>query len=124
MDETERVVAEYRIRHSPGQASYLVLPGAAVLEMLESRSGGGAFASVRAALSMPLDMSRYPVLYVTDMSVPMDAISGAMSRIAMAGEIPHVIVVGIGYPVDDFSKSMAVRSKDLTPVADPARRAG
>ena len=68
----------------------------------------------------PNSDDRYPVLYVTDMSVPMDAILGAISLMTMAGEIPPLIVVGIGYPVDDCSKSMAVRSRDLTPVADPA----
>ena len=62
---------------------------------------------------------RYGVLYMTDMSAPMDALSGAIHLMSFQGEIPPVIVVGVGYRADSILQTLAVRSRDLTPVDDP-----
>ncbi|MEE2776024.1 MAG: alpha/beta hydrolase-fold protein [Acidobacteriota bacterium] len=61
---------------------------------------------------------RYGVLYVTDMSAPIHAIADAIHLMGFAREIPPMIVVGVGYPVDSIVQTLAVRSRDLTPVED------
>ena len=61
----------------------------------------------------------FGVLYLTDTSAPMGGLADLIHMIAFAGEMPPVIVVGVGYPVDSITQTLAVRTRDLTPVSHP-----
>jgi uncharacterized protein len=62
----------------------------------------------------PAPPSGYPVLFLTDGNgmFPLAAAQTALMGLAGKG----VIVVGIGYPTDDYMKPMMLRYRDLTPV--------
>jgi hypothetical protein len=63
----------------------------------------------------------YPVLYITDAnrSFPMAAnISSVLTF--PKGNLPEIIVVGIGYPIRDMADWAAWRTRDLTPTNDTA----
>jgi uncharacterized protein len=63
----------------------------------------------------------YPVLYVTDAnrSFPMVANSSTVLTFPK-GNLPEIIVVGIGYPIRDMADWAAWRTRDLTPTNDTA----
>ncbi len=68
----------------------------------------------------PRSKRQFGVLYVTDVNASLGALADEVHLMGMAGEIPLLIVVGIGYPVDSTAQALRVRTRDLTPVADPA----
>jgi predicted alpha/beta superfamily hydrolase len=35
-------------------------------------------------------------------------------------EVPEMVIVGIGYPVNDFRQALGLRTRDLTPTKDDA----
>jgi predicted alpha/beta superfamily hydrolase len=63
---------------------------------------------------LPPPPSGYPVIYVTDGNgmFPLAAAQTALMGLAGKG----ALVVGIGYPTDEFMQWMTLRYKDLTPV--------
>jgi uncharacterized protein len=64
----------------------------------------------------PAPPSGYPVLFLTDGNgmFPLAAAQTALMGLAGKG----AIVVGIGYPTDDFMKPMMLRYRDLTPATE------
>jgi uncharacterized protein len=65
---------------------------------------------------LPPPPSGYPVIYVTDGNGMFPLASAQMALMGLAGK--GAMVIGIGYPIDDFMKWMTLRYKDLTPVTE------
>jgi uncharacterized protein len=63
---------------------------------------------------VPAPPSGYPVVFVTDGNGMFPLAAAQMAILGLAGK--GAIVVGIGYPTDDFMKPMMLRYRDLTPV--------
>jgi uncharacterized protein len=63
---------------------------------------------------VPSPPSGYPVVFVTDGNGMFPLAAAQMALMGLAGK--GAIVVGIGYPTDDFMKPMMLRYRDLTPV--------
>jgi predicted alpha/beta superfamily hydrolase len=61
---------------------------------------------------------RYPVLYFSDANW----FFSAVSMLGMLG-IPPMIMVGIGYPTDDFVDIFRLRARDFTPTQSPTDEA-
>jgi uncharacterized protein len=59
--------------------------------------------------------SLYPVIYVLDANGLFGMASDTVRLLNRAGEVPEAIVVGIGYPVDNFIATFGFRTRDLTP---------
>lgn len=64
----------------------------------------------------PAPPSGYPVVFVTDGNGMFPLAAAQMALMGLAGN--GAIVVGIGYPTDDFMKPMMLRYRDLTPVTE------
>jgi len=84
---------------------------------LEPRAGGEAY---RIYVGLPLSYGRepqrdYPVVYGLDAEVGFASAVGITRFLALAEEIPEVIVIGIGYGAD-FATWQKRRVVDLTPV--------
>ncbi|MDR3511202.1 MAG: alpha/beta hydrolase-fold protein [Caulobacteraceae bacterium] len=63
--------------------------------------------------------ARFATVYVLDANGSF-AMATELARIlAAGGEIPPVVVVGIGYPVDFLSETVLQRLRDFTPTPDP-----
>ena len=64
---------------------------------------------------LPSDTTRYPVLYVLDgdPNLPMAAL--IQRNMSYDHEVPDVIMVGIGYQVDNFLSTRSFRVLDYTP---------
>lgn len=60
----------------------------------------------------------YPVLYVLDANMYFGMVNETVRLLEMAQEVPEMIIVGIGYPVSDFTQTFAPRSRDYTPSID------
>ena len=58
---------------------------------------------------------RYPVTYVLDGNVVFPFAVNTLRMFALFGETPETIVVGVGYPVQYFPETLALRWHDLTP---------
>ena len=58
----------------------------------------------------------YPVVYLTDSTDFFPTVAGNIHLLRLTGELPEVILVGIGYP--EGSPVMALRTRDLTPTLD------
>lgn len=61
---------------------------------------------------------RYPVLYLTDGNGYFSFVVGNLRMLQLTGEMPDVIVVGIGYANATVADVLAKRSRDLTPTLD------
>jgi len=64
------------------------------------------------------DTTRYPVLYVLDGNDAFPLAVGSARYLQLQHEIPALIIVGIGYPVDFYSETLVPRYLDYTPSAD------
>ncbi len=64
----------------------------------------------------PAPPSGYPVIFVTDGNGMFPLAAGQMALMGLAGK--GALVVGIGYPTDDYMKPMMLRYRDLTPVTE------
>jgi uncharacterized protein len=63
---------------------------------------------------IPRPPSGYPVLFVTDGNGMFPLAAAQMAIMGLEGK--GAIVVGIGYPTDDYMRPMTLRYRDLTPV--------
>lgn len=61
-----------------------------------------------------------PVLYTTDANTSFATMVETTRMLSFSGDIPPVIVVGLGYPTGRASDAMRLRNFELTPTADPA----
>jgi hypothetical protein len=64
----------------------------------------------------PAPPSGYPVIYVTDGNGMFPLAAAQMAIMALGGK--GAVVVGIGYPTDDYMRPMMLRYRDLTPVTE------
>ena len=62
----------------------------------------------------------YPVFYVLDADMLFGTAVDVSRALALGQELPEVIVVGVGYPVEAFVETVGVRVRDFTPTADSA----
>jgi hypothetical protein len=57
----------------------------------------------------------YPVLYMVDANADFGIVTGTLRSLTFLNDIPEVVVVGIGYPVENFKGALGFRTRDLTP---------
>lgn len=57
----------------------------------------------------------HPVFYVLDANGVFGLVTDTIRILQLSGELPELIVVGIGYPVDDFRETLDLRARDYTP---------
>jgi predicted alpha/beta superfamily hydrolase len=72
---------------------------------------------LRISVSTPPSGAAVPVLYALDPFITLDMVIG-LSRLFgsfSGGQIPRVLVVGVGYPTIDPGLVMGLRARDLTP---------
>ncbi|MFW6117351.1 MAG: alpha/beta hydrolase [Thermoproteota archaeon] len=62
----------------------------------------------------------YPVVYAADGNRSVFTISQVASMLATSGELPPLIVVGVGYPTDDPAEIFVRRTRDYNPPSDEA----
>jgi hypothetical protein len=62
----------------------------------------------------PAPPSGYPVIFVTDGNGMFPLAAAQMAIMALGGK--GAVVIGIGYPTDDYMRPMMLRYRDLTPV--------
>jgi predicted alpha/beta superfamily hydrolase len=68
----------------------------------------------------PRDTARYPVLYLLDGNLFFSLLQ-SMQRFYLSGqEVPEMIIVGVGYPINTVMESMPNRTLDYTPTRDTA----
>lgn len=60
----------------------------------------------------------YPTIYLTDANIHFGTVAEFIARLTFAQEIPEMIIVGIGYPIDNLMDVVGLRWKDLTPTKD------
>jgi predicted alpha/beta superfamily hydrolase len=62
----------------------------------------------------------YPSLYVLDANIGFGIVSNLVRILAtLHKEIPELVVVGIGYPIDGLADWVILRNRDLSPTSDP-----
>jgi predicted alpha/beta superfamily hydrolase len=62
----------------------------------------------------------YPSLYVLDANIGFGIVSNLVRILAtLHKEIPELVVVGIGYPINDLADWVILRNRDLSPTSDP-----
>ena len=61
-----------------------------------------------------------PVVYVTDGNSMLPIIANSARLLQIGGELPPLIIVGIGYATTASSEVLALRTRDLTPTLDTA----
>ncbi len=57
----------------------------------------------------------YPVLYMVDANADFGTVTGTLRSLTILNNIPEVVIVGIGYPVERFKDALGFRTRDLTP---------
>ena len=62
----------------------------------------------------PAPPSGYPAIFVTDGNGMFPLAAAQMAIMALGGK--GAVVVGIGYPTDDYMRPMTLRYRDLTPI--------
>ena len=58
---------------------------------------------------------RYPVLYLLDGDFSFPLAVSALRGLLLGGEVPRLIIVGIGYPTDSLPDWFVLRTRDYTP---------
>jgi predicted alpha/beta superfamily hydrolase len=96
-------------------SSPVTLPGASQFDLPSQIAGRTYRIFVYKPLTPP-PASGYPVIYVTDGNGMFPLAAGQMSLLALAGK--GAMVIGVGYPTDDFMKPMMLRYRDLTPATE------
>lgn len=87
-------------------------------ELLTIRSG---FVHQDFTLSVALPISyqdsdkSYPVLYVLDANLGFATARDIVNTMVVTEDMPELIVVGVGYPVERETDILATRTRDLTP---------
>jgi hypothetical protein len=66
---------------------------------------------------------RYPVLIVLDADIGFGTAVEGHRLMSLDDGLEEVLIVGIGYPVDDLQQTLVVRTRDLTPSVDQAKLA-
>jgi len=62
----------------------------------------------------------YPVLYMSDANGLFGTVTEIIRSLQMFRELPQMIIVGIGYPVNDFRETLSLRVRDLIPTKNDA----
>lgn len=57
----------------------------------------------------------YPTLYVLDANGVFGTVTETVRMLTALNEIPEIIIIGIGYPVNSLTKTFAFRTRDYTP---------
>jgi predicted alpha/beta superfamily hydrolase len=76
-------------------------------------------------VQLPMDYKnspdkKYPVWYNTDANRGFPLLANASTYLSYpSGEIPEIIVIGIGYLIKGMEEWAALRIRDLTPTSDP-----
>lgn len=60
----------------------------------------------------------YPVLYVLDANAFFGMVRETVHLLQLDGQFPELLIVGIGYPVNGFLETIALRTRDTTPTED------
>ncbi len=89
---------------------------------IESKHVGDSYRIFVATPLMPEPDTKHPVLYALDGNANYAA-AESIRLMSLGYELPQMHVVSIGYPVDTFAETMAVRQRDLTPNAGGALEA-
>lgn len=114
---TNLVLSSIHVQSKSSQKEDMKVPVAiegSRLLTIQSREVGGAFEiDVLLPLSYGSGNGRYPVVYLTDSTDFFPTVAGNIHLMRLSGELPEVIVVGIGYP--SGSPVMSLRTRDLTP---------
>lgn len=61
----------------------------------------------------------YPVLYALDANGEFGIVVETARLLQLGGEIPELVIVGIGYPVGHYFEAVDDRGVDLTPTEEP-----
>lgn len=64
------------------------------------------------------DTARYPVFYVLDGNGFFALATETHRLLRLDGEVPELIIVGVGYPIGSFAQTSGVRWRDYTPSPD------
>jgi len=84
--------------------------------LLQSKVTGRKY---RISVALPLGPpARASVVYLLDADELFGLATDTARLLQDSGEIPPVLVVGIGYPIHSFDEAMVPRSRDFTPVTD------
>jgi hypothetical protein len=82
----------------------------------------------RIYIALPFDYQtvndHYPVLYISDANAMFGTVTETIRMLQMFQEVPEMVIVGIGYPVNDFRQTLGLRARDLTPTEDDAWNEG
>ncbi len=60
----------------------------------------------------------YPVLYVLDANALFGMVTETVRLLQLGGQFPELLTVGIGYPVNRYIETLALRTRDTTPTED------
>ncbi len=117
-------VAQDQISDNAGPEEPVTLPDT-VVRVFKSKITGQKY---RIYVSLPTGYSAeaagpegYPVIYLVDGNWHFPTTTGIARFLSPSGELPDMIVVGIGYPTDDNAELDTLRETDLLPGvgADP-----
>jgi predicted alpha/beta superfamily hydrolase len=81
---------------------------------------GGFEISVGLPAHYKTDTSSYSVLFVPDAMYEFPLVLETLRLMQITGELPEILVVGIGYPTRHDTSAWAYRTRDLTPTFDAA----
>lgn len=57
----------------------------------------------------------YPVLYVLDADIGFGTVVEGYRMLSLDRQLHEILIVGIGYPVEDLTETLVARTRDLTP---------
>lgn len=97
------------------------MPNTELFKIHSEITGNDFLIYVQLPMSYKLDPNKnYPVWYNTDANRGFPLIANASTFLSFpSGEIPEMIVIGIGYLIKNMGDWAAFRVRDLTPVNDP-----
>ncbi|MCZ6640798.1 MAG: alpha/beta hydrolase-fold protein [Gammaproteobacteria bacterium] len=73
---------------------------------------------VAVPLTYEMTEQKLPVVYVTDSNGFFLVYAGMTRALQLGGELPPIILVGIGYEIDNIMEMLSLRNRDLTPSFD------
>ena len=81
----------------------------------------------RISVALPRGYARgnhgYPVLIVLDADIGFGTVVEGHRLMSLDDGLEAILIVGVGYPVNDLRETLLVRTRDLTPTTDPGKLA-
>jgi predicted alpha/beta superfamily hydrolase len=108
------VVFPAQMQNTTTDPSAVVVPDTQTIDLTSTTNGNDYRITVALPASYASSEQTYPVLYVLDPLITFLSTTEMVRFLSWVGQLPELIVVGIGYPTNDLTEATSLRDRDYS----------